>query len=88
MSEDERRTAAIHNFYKEYRELQKYVNLRMHSHTELGGETLIEIYRYRGEVKGDRVLKVTQDEEAAAYEQATDQVRNMLEQLKKDRKAG
>lgn len=88
MSEDERRTAAIYNFYDVYRELQKYDSLRMHLHTELGGETLIEIYRYQGEVKGSRILRVTQDDEVEAYEQAADEVKNMLEKIKKDRKAG
>lgn len=88
MSEDERRTAAIYNFYDVYRELQKYDSLRMHLHTVLGGETLIEIYRYRGEIKEGRILRVTQDDEVEAYEKAADEVKNMLEQIKKDRKAG
>lgn len=46
----------------------------------------IEIHRYYGERKGERVLRVTQEEaegaevsaEVAAYEQAADQLENMI----------
>lgn len=82
MTEDERRTAAIHKFYKVYRELQKYDNLRLHTHESIYDDTLIEAYRYNGEQKGKRVLRVTQENTADAYEQAADQVENILEQIK------
>lgn len=82
MTEDERRTAAIHKFYKVYRELQKYDKLRLHTHKSIYDDTLIEAYRYHGEQKGERVLRVTQENTADAYEKAADQVDNMLEQIK------
>lgn len=82
MTEDERRTAAIHKFYKVYRELQKYDNLRLHTHESIYDDTLIEAYRYHGEKKGEKVLRVTQENSADAYERAADQVENMLEQAK------
>lgn len=87
MTEDERRTAAIHKFYKVYRELQKYDNLRLHTHESIYDDTLIEAYRYHGEKKGERVLRVTQEKTTDAYIQATDQVKNMLEQAKQNRAA-
>lgn len=88
MNEEKRRTAAIHNFYKVYRELKQYESLRLHTRTELGGELLIEITRYSGGRSSDRILRVSQKDEAEAYEQATEQLEDMLEQIKKDGKAG
>lgn len=88
MSEDGRRAAAIHKFYDLYSELKKYDTLRMHSHTALGEDTVITIDRYYGAGKSERILRVSQEDEAVAYEQAADQLKNMLEQRKKDRKVG
>lgn len=82
MTEDERRIAAIHKFYKVYRELQKYDNVRLHTHESVYDDALIEAYRYNGENRGARVLRVTQKNTADAYEQAADQVENMLEQIR------
>lgn len=86
MTEDERRTAALHSFYEAYRELQQYDNLRLHTHSSIyeKDDTLIEIYRYQGEKKGERILKVTQEDEADAYEQAADQVKGLLERAKNE----
>lgn len=78
MSEDKRRKAAIHSFYKAYRELQQYARLRLHTRTESTGETLIECYRYNGEVKAERVIRISDEDEVAAYEKATAQVNNMI----------
>ncbi len=84
MTEDERRATALHSFYEAYRELQRYDNLRLHTHASIypKDDALIEIYRYQGDRKGERVLKVTQEDEVDAYEQAADQVRSMLQQIK------
>jgi hypothetical protein len=86
MTEDERRTAALHSFYEAYRELQQYDNLRLHTHSSIyeKDDALIEIYRYQGEKKGERILKVTQEDEADAYEQAADQVKGLLERAKNE----
>lgn len=86
MADDERRTAALHNFYTLYRELQKYDNLRLHTHSSIyeKDDALIEVYRYQGEKKGKCVLKVTQEDETDAYEQATDQVRSLLERARNE----
>lgn len=86
MTEDERRTAAIHKFYKAYRELQKYDNLRLHTHESIYDDTLIEAYRYHGEKKGECVLRVTRENDADAYEQAADQVKSLLERAKMKKK--
>lgn len=85
MSEDARRAAAIHKFYEVYRELQKYDNLRMHMNESIYDDTLIEVYRYHGSSKGERVLKVTQESTAEAYEQAAEQLKDMLRQIKAER---
>lgn len=90
MTEDTRRIEAICNFYQVYRELQWYENLRMHTHTSIyeRDDTLIEIYRYYGERKGERILRVTQEDEVEAYEQARDQVESLLQSIKQDRETG
>ena len=84
MTEDERRGTALHSFYEAYRELQRYDNLRLHTHASIypKDDALIEIYRYQGDRKGERVLKVTQEDEVYSYEQAADHVRSMLKQIK------
>lgn len=81
MTEGERRNAALDKFYKVYRELQKYDNLRLHTRESVYEDTLIEIYRYNGDKRGERVLRVTQEDTAAAYEQAAEQAENMLLQI-------
>lgn len=88
MTEDERRTAALHSFYEAYRELQQYDNLRLHTHSSIyeKDDALIEIYRYQGEKKGERILilKATKEDEADAYEQAADKVEDLLERAKNE----
>lgn len=86
MTADERRRKAINEYYSKYREYQKLDNVREHMRVEISGDTLIEIHRYYGERKGERVLRVTQEEaeeaevtaEVAAYEQAADQLDSMI----------
>lgn len=76
-----KRKEAIHNFFKAYKELKKYKDLRLHTRTA-NGETLIEIDRYSGNTKVEKVLRILQDNEAEAWEQAADNVNNMLQQIK------
>ena len=83
---DERRSKAIRDFYRVYKEYGQLDNVRYHMRVEMSGDALIEIHRYYGERKGERVLRVTQEEaegaevsaEVAAYEQAADQLENMI----------
>ena len=86
MTEEDRRTAAMRCFYALYRELQKYDNLRLHTHSSIyeKDDVLIKVYRYQGEKKGKCVLKVTQEDETDAYEQAADQVRSLLERARNE----
>lgn len=87
MTADERRRKAIKEYYSRYREYQKLDNVREHMRVEMSGDTLIEIHRYYGDRKGERVLRVTQEEvegaevtaEVAAYEQAADQLVSMIQ---------
>ena len=86
MTADERRSKAIKDFYRVYKEYGQLDNVRYHTRVEMSGDALIEIHRYYGDRKGERVLRVTQEEaegaevsaEVAAYEQATDQLINMI----------
>lgn len=87
MTADERRRKAINEYYSKYREYQKLDNVREHMRVEMSGDTLIEIHRYYGDRKGERVLRVTQEEvegaevtaEVAAYERAADQLVSMIQ---------
>lgn len=91
MTADERRSKAIEAYYKAYREYKKLDTVREHMRVEMSGDTLIEIHRYYGDRKGERILRVTQEEaegaetsaEVAAYEQATDQLLSMIEGRRK-----
>ncbi len=86
MTADERRSKAIEAYYKAYREYKQLDTVREHMRVEMSGDALIEIHRYYGDRKGERVLRVTQEEtegaevsaEVAAYEQATDQLISMI----------
>lgn len=84
-----RRETAIDNFFRAYKELKKYKEVRLHTcvtiHTALKYETLIEIDRYAGGERKERILKVTQEDEIEAYEQATDYINEMLRQIKAER---
>ena len=82
MTEEERRATAIHKFYNAYRELQQYEDLRLHTHEGIYDDALIEVYRYHGEKKGERVLRVTQEDTARAYEQAAELVESMIVKAK------
>lgn len=95
MTADERRRKAINEYYSKYREYQKLDNVRYHMRVEMSGDTLIEIHRYYGDRKGERVLKVTQEEvegaevtaEVAAYEQAADQLVSMIQSRRESMEA-
>lgn len=87
MTADERRRKAIGAYYKAYREYQKLDTVREHTRVEMSGDALIEIHRYYGDRKGERVLRVTQEAaeegaevsaEVAAYEQAADQLLSLI----------
>lgn len=86
MTTDERRSEAIKAYCKAYREYQQLDNVREHICVKMYGDTLIEIHRYYGERKGERVLWVRQEEEkgaeasaeAIAYERAADQLLSMI----------
>lgn len=79
---------AIHEFYAAYEELKQYGNYRLHTHSSIypKDDALIEIYTYSGREQQNRVLKVTQEDETDAYMQAADQIRSMLQSLKREAK--
>lgn len=86
MTADERRSKVIRDFYRVYKEYGQLDNVRYHMRVEMSGDALIEIHRYYGDRKGERILRVTHEEvegaevsaEVAAYEQAADQLINMI----------
>lgn len=78
MNKDQRRAAAIRNYYRVFNGLRRSGKLRDHTRTELNGNTIIEVYRDYVDGKSERIFKITQEDEVLAYEQATDQLRHIL----------
>lgn len=73
---EEERRALIHEFYKTYRHIQKRHNLRYHMHFDIFGKNLIEIWEYIGEQRGKCICKVKEENEAACYKRAIEELKN------------
>lgn len=67
---DEERSVLISTFYQIYRQMQKSHSLRKHSHFDIYGNNLIEIWEYKGERKGRCLCKVKEEDEIACYKRA------------------
>lgn len=65
----------IKEFYTVYRPLQKQYNLRMRSHASIYDDAFIEIYKYNGDVKSERICYIKEEEEIECYRKATEQLR-------------
>lgn len=74
----------IHEFYQTYRPLQKRYNLRLHSHFDVYGNDYIEIWEYKGDVRGSRICMVKEEGEVACYRRAIEELKN-YEGNRKDR---
>lgn len=75
MGEKERKEL-IHEYYQIYRQLQKRHSLREHSHFDIYGNNLIEVWEYVGEKRGKCVCKVKEKNEAACYKRAIEELKN------------
>lgn len=82
--DDEERSRLIHEFYQTYRPLQKRYNLRLHSHFDVYGNDYIEIWEYKGDVRGSRICMVKEEGEVACYRRAIEELKN-YESNRKDR---
>lgn len=74
--EEKERTALIQEYYQIYRQLQKKHRLREHSHFDIYGNNLIEIWEYAGEQRGKCVCKVKENSEVACYKRAIEELKN------------
>lgn len=72
---------AHRRFYDTYRPIQKRYGLRMHSHFSVNGDGLIEIWEYRGEVRGKRIVWVKEETDTKCYKRAAEE----LESYKNDK---
>lgn len=81
---DEEYSRVIHEFYQTYRPLQKRYNLRLHSHFDVYGNDYIEIWEYKGDVRGSRICMVKKEGEVACYRRAIEELKN-YEGNRKDR---
>lgn len=75
MGEKERREL-IHEYYQIYRQLQKRHSLREHSHFDIYGNNLVEVWEYAGEKRGKCVCKVKEETEVACYKRAIEELKN------------
>lgn len=75
MGEKERREL-IYEYYRIYRQLKKKHNLREHSHFDIYGKNLIEVWEYVGEKRGKCVCKVKEETEVACYKRAIEELKN------------
>lgn len=85
---DEQRRELIHKFYQIYRPIQKSCGLREHSHFDIYGNNLIEIWEYKGERKGRCICKVKEDTEIACYQRAIEILRDINTAIMEDLTAG
>ena len=87
---DEQRRELIHKFYQIYRPIQKSCGLREHSHFDVYGNNLIEIWEYKGERKGRCICKVKEDTEIACYQRAIEMLENYSgkETVRHEKRAG
>lgn len=74
--EEKERTALIQEYYRIYRQIQKGHSLREHSHFDIYGNNLIEIWEYVGERRGKCVCKIKENSEAACYKRAIEELKN------------
>lgn len=82
--DDEEYSRVIHEFYQTYRPLQKRYNLRLHRHFDVYGNDYIEIWEYKGDVRGSRICMVKEEGEVACYRRAIEELKN-YEGNRKDR---
>lgn len=80
----EEHSRAIHEFYQIYRPLQKRYNLRQHSHFDIYGNNYIEVWEYKGDVRGSRIVMAKEEDEAACYRRAIEELKS-YENNRKDR---
>lgn len=73
---DEQRSALIHEYYRIYRQLKERHSLREHSHFDLYGNNLIEIWEYAGGRKKRCVCKVREEDETACYKRAIEMLKS------------
>lgn len=87
---DEERRELIRKFYQIYRQLQKRHSLREHSHFDIYGNNLIEIWEYEGERKGRCICRVKEETETACYKRAIEEMKSYSgkETVRHEKRAG
>lgn len=73
---DAERREIIHTFYRLYRQIQKQDSLREHTHFDICGNNLIEIWE-RGRVGKDRLIcKIKEETETECYRKAIEYLKD------------
>ncbi|MCM1296467.1 MAG: hypothetical protein NC311_13095 [Muribaculaceae bacterium] len=75
-------TETVRKFYEIYRPLQKRYGLRYHMHFDIYGDGLIEIWEYKGETRGKRIVLARETEDVDCYKRAIDELNSY--KLKKE----
>lgn len=89
---EEEYRAAIKEYYRIYRELQKIYRLKESGHSDLYGNNLIEIWEYKGDGRVRRICKVEAENETECYRRAAEILKNYgrkkAEEERDEKKAG
>lgn len=80
MDKEKKYKEIVDSFYEVYTPLRRRYSLRLHSSFDVFGNNMIEIWKYNGEKKVNRILKVEGDTSEECYIRATD----LLEQYGKE----
>lgn len=87
---EEERRALVREYYRIYRLMQKQRNLREHSHFDIYGNNLIEIWEYEGEKRVHCICRVKEETETACYRRAAEMLYSYSRKdtVKHEKKAG
>lgn len=89
MDEDKKYKKIVDDFYDTYTPLRRRYSLRLHSSFDIFGNNMIEIWKYSGEKKVKRILKVEEDTSAECYIKATEILKQYREETaKREKRAG
>lgn len=86
MDEEKKYKEIVDDFYDTYTPLRRRYSLRLHSSFDIFGNNMIEIWKYSGEKKVKRILKVEEDTSAECYIKATEILRGYREEQEKHEK--
>lgn len=74
----------VGKFYEIYRPLQRRYNLRSHMCFSIYDDGLIEIWKYRGEVREKLIVRVSEPEDIDCYNRAIEELESFQKQKERE----